>query len=162
MKVSAVFHPAVACLDPGATLATAASLMHAGEFGSVAVYEGDSLVGILTETDIVRAIADHRKPETTAIAEFMSRDPVTARLDDDSMEVAERMVRGGFRHVLVLEEGRLIGMVSARDLLQVEAWPPAKHRGSGLSEIDHPVRPRRGNLVEPRTQPSMATDKLRS
>jgi CBS domain-containing protein len=134
MKVSSVFHPAVACLDPGASLTNAATLMRAGEFGSVAIFEGDRLAGILTETDIVRAVAEHRDPDTTTLAEYMSLDPVTAYPEEDSMDVALRMVVGGFRHLPVVDDGRLIGMVSARDLLQVEAWPPTRFRrpqGSG-------------------------------
>jgi CBS domain-containing protein len=150
MKVRSVFHPAVACLGPGATLANAASLMQAGEFGSVAIYEGDRLAGILTETDIVRAVAEHRDPDTTTLSEYMSLDPVTADPDEDSMDVALRMVQRGFRHLPVVEEGRLIGMVSARDLLQVEAWPPARFRQqTGAASINHPVRPRRGRLLQP-------------
>jgi len=132
MKVGSVFHPAVACLDPGASLTNAATLMRAGEFGSVAIFEGDRLAGILTETDIVRAVAEHRDPDTTTLAEYMSLDPVTAYPEEDSMDVALRMVEGGFRHLPVVDDGRLIGMVSARDLLQVEAWPPARsHRPNG-------------------------------
>jgi CBS domain-containing protein len=150
MKVRSVFHPAVACLGPGASLSSAASLMQAGGFGSVAIYEGDRLAGILTETDIVRAVADHRNPATTTLAVYMSRDPVTTNPEDDSMEVALRMVQGGFRHLPVVEEGRLIGMVSARDLLQVEAWPPSRMRQrTGAAAVNHPVRPRRHRLVEP-------------
>jgi CBS domain-containing protein len=144
MKVRSVFHPAVACLGPGASLSEAASLMRAGEFGSIAIYEGDRLAGILTETDLVRAVADHRDPASTTVSEYMSLDPVTAGLDEDSMEVAERMVSNGFRHLPVVEQGRLIGMVSARDLLQVEAWPPARHHATtGVASIEHPVRRRR-------------------
>ena len=144
MNVRSVFHPAVACLGPGASLTNAATLMRAGEFGSVAIFEGDRLAGILTETDLVRAVADHRDLASTTVSEYMSLDPVTAGLDEDSMEVAERMVRNGFRHLPVVEKGRLIGMVSARDLLQKEAWPPARHRATtGVASIEHPVRPRR-------------------
>lgn len=155
MKVRSVFHPAVTCLGPGASLSSAAGLMSSGEFGSVAIFEGDRLAGILTETDIVRAVADHRKPETTTVSEYMSRDPVTADPEEDSIEVAERMVQGGFRHLPVLEQGRLIGMVSARDLMQVEAWPPARFRErTGVGGIDHPVRPRRGRLVQPESERS--------
>ena len=150
MKVRSVFHPAVACLGPGSTLTNAATLMRAGEFGSIAIYEGDQLAGILTETDIVRSVAEHRDPDTTTLSEYMSLDPVTADPEEDSMDVAERMVKGGFRHLPVIEEGRLIGMVSARDLLQVEAWPPARFRQrTGAASINHPMRPRRGRLVQP-------------
>lgn len=150
MKVRSVFHPAVACLGPAASLTSAAGMMSAGEFGSIAIFDGDRLAGILTETDIVRAVAEQRKPGTTHVSEYMSREPVTAGPEEDSMEVAERMVRGGFRHLPVLEQGQVIGMVSARDLLQVEAWPPARFRElTGAAGIDHPVRPRRGRLVQP-------------
>lgn len=147
MKVSSVFHPAVACLEPAASLTRAASLMRAGGFGSVAIYNEDRLAGILTETDIVRAVSEHRDPDNTVLSEYMSLDPVTAGPDEDSTDVALRMVEGGFRHLPVVAEGRLIGMVSARDLLEVEAWPPARQR-TEVESIDHPVRPRRKRLVE--------------
>lgn len=153
MKVRGIFHPAVACLGPSANLTTAATLMRAGEFGSVAIYEGDRLAGILTETDIVRAVSEHRDPESTTLSEYMSIDPVTANPDEDSMDVAMRMVEGGFRHLPVVEHGRLIGMVSARDVLQIEAWPPARHHEqNGAAAVDHPVRPRRHRLVEAEAQ----------
>jgi CBS domain-containing protein len=149
MKVSAVFHPSVACLAPSASLTEAAGVMRAGGFGSIAIFEGDELAGILTETDLVRAMADHRDLEGTRIADYMSRKPSTAGLEEDSMEVAERMVRNGFRHLPVVEHGRLVGMVSARDLLQVEAWPPARHRArTGAAAIDHPVGPRRPRRLQ--------------
>ncbi len=152
MKVRSILHPAVACLGSGASLTTAASLMHAGQFGSVAVYEGDRLVGILTETDIVRAVSERSDPRTTKLSEYMSLEPVTAGPEEDSMDVALRMVRGGFRHLPVVEDDKLIGMVSACDLLQLEAWPPARSgRRTGSASINHPVRPRRHRLVEPAT-----------
>lgn len=140
MKVESVYHAAVSCLGPDASLSEAAGRMRAGEFGSIAIYEGDRLAGILTETDLVRALADHRDPASTTASEYMSPDPATAGLDEDSMDVAERMVRNGFRHLPVVEHGRLVGMVSARDLLQIEAWPPARHRAAtGAAPIEHPV-----------------------
>lgn len=149
MKVESVYHRAVTCLNPGASLTEAASLMRAGEFGSVAIYEGDRMAGILTETDLVRAMADHRDPASTTVSEYMSLDPVTAGLEEDSMEVSERMVRNGIRHLPVVEHGRLVGMVSARDLLRVEAWPPARHRATaGAASIDHPTRPRRRRRLQ--------------
>lgn len=149
MKVRTVYHPAVACLGPGASLASAASLMHAGEFGSVAIYEGDRLAGIITETDIAHAVADRRDPAATNVSEYMSPGLVTAGLDEDSMEVAERMVRHGFRHLPVVEDGKLVGMVSARDLLQVEAWPSSRARArTGAASVNHPVRPRRPRRVQ--------------
>jgi CBS domain-containing protein len=133
MKVRNFFNPTVFRLGPGASLSEAASLMRVGGFGSVAVCEADRLIGILTETDLVRAIADRRDPKLTAVADYMSRDPVTADLKDDRIEVAERMASNGFRHLPVVEHGRLIGMVSARDLLRLEARPAARRRGTSAA-----------------------------
>ena len=149
MKVRGVFHEAVACLGSRASLARAAALMDAGGFGSVAIYEDDKLVGIITETDLVRAIAEHRDPRTARVADYMSRDPVVAGPDESSDVVAERMVRNGFRHLPVVENGKPIGMVSARDLLQLEAWPPRRRTSAVDGMTDHPVRPRRRRLIEP-------------
>jgi CBS domain-containing protein len=149
MKVRSFFHPAVSCLGPDASLCEAASTMRAGGFGSIAIYDGDLLAGILTETDLVRSMADHVDPTSTRLSEYMSREPITAGPEEDSMEVAERMVRHGFRHLPVIEHNRLIGMVSARDLLHVEAWPPARRPATtGVASIEHPVRPRRHRRLQ--------------
>ena len=121
MKVRAFFNPTVARLGPGASLFEAAGLMRAGRLGSIAICQGDGLIGILTETDLVRAMAARSDPVSTTVADYMSRDPVTVDVVDDSMVVAERMASKGFRHLPVMEHGRLIGMVSARDLLRLES-----------------------------------------
>lgn len=128
MKVRDFFNPTVARLGPRASLFEAAGLMRAGMLGSIAICEGDRLVGILTETDLVRAIAGRRDPVSTTAADYMSRNPVTADVMDESLVVAERMASKGFRHLPVMEHGRLIGMVSARDLLRLESSLRARHR----------------------------------
>lgn len=133
MKVRSFFNPTVVRLGPRASLSEAASLMRVVGFGSVAVCEDDRLIGILTETDVVRAIADRRDTNSTVVADYMSRDPVTADLREDSLGVAERMASNGFRHLPVVENGRLIGMVSARDLLRLEARPAARRRGASAT-----------------------------
>lgn len=149
MNVRTVFHPTVVCVEPAATLVRAAQLMSANDIGALAVYEADRLAGILTERDIVRAIADRSNLEVTVASDYMSRDPVTAKPDDDTMEIAERMLHGGFRHLPVVEEGRLVGMVSARDLLQVEAWPSVRQREDRMAAIGQPLRAVRRTLIEP-------------
>ncbi len=129
MRVKAFFNPNVARIGPHASLFEAAGLMRVGKFGSVAVCEADRLIGILTETDMVRAIASQCDPRSTTVADFMSHDPVTADVTDDSLAVAERMASNGFRHLPVMERGRLVGMVSARDLLRLEAGLAGRRRG---------------------------------
>ena len=123
MRIRAVFHPSVVCGRPDEALSHAASLMQSGGFGALPVYEGDRLIGILTERDLVAAVAAGADPAATTIGSYMSVEPVTADPEEDSVAVAERMARLGVRHLPVVEQGRLIGMVSARDLLVTEAWP---------------------------------------
>ena len=130
MKVRAFFNPSVAQLRPDASLSEAAALMRVGELGSVVICDADKLIGILTETDVVRAIADRRDPKSTFVADYMSRDPVTADIKDDSVVAAARMASNRFRHLPVVEHGRVIGMISARDLLRLEAWPAARRHGT--------------------------------
>lgn len=139
MKVSGFFTPTVARLRPDASLSEAAALMRVGEIGSVVICDADQLIGILTETDLVRAIADRRDPESTLVLDYMSRNPVTADVKDDSVAVAERMAGNRFRHMPVVERGRLIGMVSARDLLRLDARP-ATHR-PGTAAVQPPGLP---------------------
>jgi CBS domain-containing protein len=133
MKVRSLFNPTVVRLGPDASLSEAASLMRVTEFGSVLVCEDDRLIGILTETDVVRAIAARCDPTSTSVSDYMSRDPVTVEPKDDSIVAAELMASNGFRHLPVLQHGRLIGMVSARDLLRLEARPSERHRTSVAS-----------------------------
>ncbi|HZV49289.1 MAG TPA: CBS domain-containing protein [Candidatus Dormibacteraeota bacterium] len=101
---------------------TLAMRMRAHGVGSLPLFEGERLAGILTERDVLAAVADG-VAETAVAAAYMTPEPVTAEPSEDSAQVAERMLERGVRHLPVVEHGRLIGMVSARDLLALEAWP---------------------------------------
>ena len=82
------------------------------------VYDGEALVGIFTKNDLVRCCARH--PEGLAglkVADHMKRDLYTAQIDARLEDVIDRMVRGGFRHVPVLDGGRVVGMVTPIDIL---------------------------------------------
>lgn len=128
MRISSIFHRSAMCVRPDATLQDAASLMHAGGFGALPVYEGDTLAGILTERDLVAAIATGSNPGTATVGSWMSEEALAAGPEEDSVEVAERMLAAGVRHLPVVGAGRLVGIVSARDLLMVEAWPRLSDR----------------------------------
>ena len=103
-------------VHPGATVAEAATVMGEHHVGSALVCEGDSLTGIFTERDIVRALAEHFDAAGQSVSDWMTRKPVSIEPDASVQQALDRMLSGGFRHLPVLEEGRLVGLVSMRDL----------------------------------------------
>jgi len=96
--------------------------MWAHEIGALPVFEGDALVGIISERDVVAALALGASLET-ALAAHMTSVPATAEPGEDSVTVANRMLDLGVRHLPVVEGGRAVGMISATDLLTLVAWP---------------------------------------
>lgn len=121
MQISIVMTPGVVCVRADDTVQHAAALMRGAAVGSLAVYQGDVLAGILTEHDLVAVVADARPPASIRVAELMTRQPVIAFPHEDSTVVAARMAGLGVRHLPVFDGGRLVGMISARDLLIFEA-----------------------------------------
>jgi CBS domain-containing protein len=101
-----------------ATLAAAAEKMSGGRVGAALVMEGESLVGILTERDVLRAVGQGRV-EGSTVADWMTRDPETIEPSESTDMAATLMIHGGFRHLPVVEGGRVVGIVSIRDLMRV-------------------------------------------
>jgi CBS domain-containing protein len=95
--------------------------------GAVVVLEGERLEGILTERDILRAVAAGLA-EDARVRDWMTRHPETIEASDDTDHAASLMIHGGFRHLPVLEEGKVAGIVSIRDLMRV-ALADAAPRG---------------------------------
>lgn len=85
--------------------------------GSVAVIDGRDLVGILTERDIVGALAAGVDIESTPVRDRMAVDPDVFGPDTDVFEAGEFLLESGYRHLPVVEDGVLLGVVSLRDLL---------------------------------------------
>jgi CBS domain-containing protein len=105
-------------VDPKTRLAEVARRMRIDDSDSVAVMSEDRLVGIITERDLVRAIADGVDPAETAADVIMSADPATVRADEDVDVVAVKMMRLGIRHLPVVDDkGSPVGLVSARNLV---------------------------------------------
>jgi len=101
-----------------ARLTAAASTMSDRRVGAVVVFEGDALLGILTERDILRAVAEGRV-EGARVADWMTPHPETIEPSESTDTAATLMIHGGFRHLPVLEEGKVVGIVSIRDLMRV-------------------------------------------
>jgi CBS domain-containing protein len=101
-----------------ANLAAVARLMRLNDCDSVAVMSAERLMGIITERDLVRAIADGVDPQKTRADVFMSADPATVSADEDVSVVAVKMMALGIRHLPVVDDkGSPIGLISARDLV---------------------------------------------
>jgi len=110
-------HPVTA--SAALTVADAARLMKTNHIGALLVVDEERLAGIFTERDVLfRVVAEGRNPETTLLAEVMTRNPRTIAPDRPFGHALHLMYEGEFRHVPVVEDGRPLGMVSARDALE--------------------------------------------
>ena len=107
---------------PKTSIREAARLMKQTKVGALLVVENGHLVGIFTERDaLVRVLAEGLDPETTPLAAVMTLDPITVHPDQPFVSALHLMYENGFRHVPVVENGRPLRMVSARDALDLEA-----------------------------------------
>ena len=107
--------------SPQTTVGQAARLMARSSVSAIVVVENEALVGIFTERDAVfRVIAKRRDPETTCLSEVMTPSPLTVE-PDRSFGVALRLMHEkGFRHLPVVEDGKPVGIVTARHALDPE------------------------------------------
>lgn len=100
---------------------TAARQMADRKVRSVLVVDRDSLVGVFTGTDMIgRVVAAGRSPEKTPVADVMTPDPVTITPETLAIEALRLMQEGGYRHLPVVEGGRLVGIVSRKDFWRDE------------------------------------------
>jgi len=117
MRVSDLPVNPLLAVEPETNLADVARRMRLEDCGSAAVMLEGRLLGIVTERDLVQAIADGIDPQVTTAGRFMSADPTTASPGDDVAVVAMRMIALGIRHLPVVDTaGAPIGMLSARGL----------------------------------------------
>ncbi len=117
----------VATIGQGRTALEAAKAMTARQIGALPVVNGDRLVGIFTERDLMgRVVSADRDPAATRVGDVMTRDLVLAGPDESYESCLCRMQDAHVRHLVVVDEGRLAGIVSLRDLLTVDASEKAQ------------------------------------
>jgi CBS domain-containing protein len=108
-------------VGPGHTLHETAQLMSARKVGAAVVIDPDGYgPGIITERDILHSIGAGHDPDGELVGEHLTREVVCAVPDWSLEEAAAVMVRGGFRHLIVIEDGAAVGVLSMRDI--VRCW----------------------------------------
>ena len=136
-KVRDAMTPGVRSVSPSDSLTDAAVAMRDEDVGSLPVVEGDRVVGIVTDRDIVvRAVAERADPQTLKVGDVSSGDLVTVLPDEDLDEALELMARYRVRRLPVVEDGRLVGVVAQAD---VAFEAKEKDAGEMLEDISQPA-----------------------
>jgi CBS domain-containing protein len=121
MQVRDGMSSVVLTVNPGHTLREAATTMAERRVGAAVVIDPEQPgPGILTERDILEAIGSGQNPDSERVADHLSADLTFAAPDWSLEAAAEAMVRGGFRHLLVVEGDQMRGILSMRDI--VRCW----------------------------------------
>jgi CBS domain-containing protein len=107
-------------IEPTTNLAAAARVLADNHIGALVICgAGEHLSGILSERDIVRALAEHGADALSLpVGQVMTREVVTCGENDSVVSLMERMTAGKFRHLPVIEQGRLVGLVSIGDVVK--------------------------------------------
>jgi CBS domain-containing protein len=115
-KIREVMKTDLFTVGPTATVGEAVSLMVQHKIGSVLVMEGGRLIGIFTERDTVRAISQAADARSHQVSSWMTGNLETVDPDVETRAALETMLSFGFRHLPVVDQGKVVGMVSMRDL----------------------------------------------
>ncbi len=116
MRLAEIMQTDLVTCPPDATVAQAAAVMRERRVGACLVMEGPAMAGIITERDLVGLVADGTDLRVMPVADAMSGLVTTAPPDADVLWAADTMRRKGIRHLPVIEQGYVAGMVSLRDL----------------------------------------------
>jgi CBS domain-containing protein len=111
-------YPLVVKLPPQATITTAAKMMAEHNVGAVMIMEGDSLLGIFTERDLVnRVAAKGHNLDKVHLSEVMTPNPIVLQIGDKVAQALQLMTSHQIRHLPLVENDEIVGMLSVRDLL---------------------------------------------
>lgn len=106
----------VLTVEPADTIGETAQKMVERGVSSAVVSDYGTLIGIVTERDLTRAVAGRVHTSEARVREWMTADPITLSRDATAEEAAKIMLDNGFRHVPIVDEGRAVGIVSIRDV----------------------------------------------
>ena len=132
MRVRDAMTEHVLTITPGRSLREAAKFMTDHNVGAVVIIDPEEPgPGIVTERDIVRSLGAGEDPDSELVRDHLTSRATFADADWDLAQAADAMAKGGFRHLVVIDDGEVAGIISMRDLIQV--WRPggAGKRSSG-------------------------------
>ncbi len=116
--------PVDACTS-NLTVAEAARQMLAADIGSLAVMHDTDLIGIITERDLLRVVAEGKSPRATKVGAVMTPSPDSLGPEVEISDAADWMMAAGYRHLPVIDSGQLVGIISIKDLM----WALTESRG---------------------------------
>jgi CBS domain-containing protein len=149
VKVSEIMTNAVVIDQSDDTLSEAARKMWNQQTGSLLVMEGEDLVGILTERDILKAVSTGSRMDEARISEVMTKDVLTVGPQTTLREAAKIMADRWIRHLPVVDGGTVVGVISQRDLAGVLAGALNEPEAlTALVESSQLVRERRLKRIE--------------
>lgn len=119
MPISALIGDEIVAVAATASVAEVAKVLTDADVGAVVVGDPSDLLGIISERDIVHVVAEGRSPDSVTASDIATRELVRCDTESSVADVALEMLEHYVRHVVVLEDGRPVGIVSARDLLGV-------------------------------------------
>lgn len=130
MEIKDVYRPAIATCAPDDSLHEVATMMVDADSGFVAVTVEGRLTGVVSERDLVGAMARDLDPHTATAADVATTEVLTADLDEAVSAAARRMIDHGVRRLPVVHaEGAVVGMVSMRDVFALETLMAGQHPG---------------------------------
>jgi signal-transduction protein with cAMP-binding, CBS, and nucleotidyltransferase domain len=124
VKVKDAMTDKVLTITPGRSLREAARFLTDHNVGAAIIIDPEQPgPGIITERDLVRSLAAGEDPDREQVMDHLTADAAFADCEWSLEEAADAMARGGFRHLVVVEQGELTGIISMRDLIRV--WRPS-------------------------------------
>lgn len=130
VTVGEIMSTELVAVEPSTTVAEAATIMGAHRVGSALVLDapGELPTGIFTERDALRALASDFDAARSPVEHWMTRSPITIGSSADIREARDLMLERGFRHLPVVDGGKLVGIVSIRDLSKADRGRDAQPR----------------------------------
>src|ERR1700742_4934276 len=124
MRVRDAMTEHVLTITPGRSMREAAKFMADHNVGAVVIIDPEQPgPGIITERDLVRSLGRGEDPDTEHVSEHLTSNAAFADIEWDLEEAAEAMAKGGFRHLVVVDRGNLVGIISMRDIMRI--WRPS-------------------------------------